>query len=66
MSDPGESVPELTPGQRIRIVAGIFENFEAIIESVDDQTGIIKAGINVFGRVTLVEVNRADVRTIEP
>jgi transcription antitermination factor NusG len=55
----------LAPRQRIRIVAGTFENFEAIVESIDQSTGKVHAGINVFGCVTPVEVAIEDCQVLD-
>jgi transcriptional antiterminator NusG len=55
----------LSPGQRIRILAGVFENFEAIVESIDTESRKVHAGINVFGRVTPVELEMGDCDPVD-
>ncbi len=59
MSDERQS-DELGPGDRIKIIAGIFENFEAIVTRVDEAAGIVFAEIWVFGVATPVEISRHD------
>lgn len=51
---------ELTVGDRIRIVAGTFENFEAIVTAVDANSGRISAEIWIFGKATPVELERGE------
>ncbi|HVU87490.1 MAG TPA: KOW motif-containing protein [Pirellulales bacterium] len=52
---------DISVGQRIRIIDGIFVGFEAIVESVDQATGEIGAGIHIFGKVTPVQLKRDEI-----
>lgn len=52
-------------GQRIRIRAGIFEDFEATVDGMDDTTGKVYAGINIFGCVTPVELEPSDCEPLD-
>ncbi|MFW5996380.1 MAG: transcription termination/antitermination protein NusG [Verrucomicrobiota bacterium] len=43
-------------GETVNIVEGAFENFEGVIESVDNDRGRLRLSVNIFGRSTPVEV----------
>ncbi len=52
-----EEPHEFKPGQRVRICAGVFENFLATVEKVEAETGRVHVAIVVFGRSTPVELD---------
>jgi transcription termination/antitermination protein NusG len=52
---------DIVVGQRVRITAGIFSGFDAIVESIDKATGEIMAGIHIFGKVTPVQLKRDEI-----
>ena len=52
--------PRFHKGQRIRIVGGTFERFEAVVIETDAATGRIHADIIIFGRTTPVELKPSD------
>jgi transcription antitermination factor NusG len=54
----------LETGDRIKILAGTFERFEAIVTRVDEAGGKVFAEIWIFGRATPVEIPRQDARRI--
>jgi len=54
----------LVPGDRIRILAGTFEGFEAYVVAIDQSTGSISAEIRIFGRATPVELLPDDAERI--
>jgi transcription antitermination factor NusG len=62
MPKENSSWAPIRPGDRIRIVGGVFKNFEAIATAVDGQTGMISAEINIFGRITPIEVPIGEAR----
>jgi transcription antitermination factor NusG len=64
MSEPANEPGRVAPGQRIRIRAGVFENFEATVDWIDPERGKVYAGINVFGCVTPVELELDDCEPI--
>ncbi len=64
MSDTQPDPKGLFAGQRIRITAGTFENFEATVEEIDAGTGKVHAGINIFGCVTPIELEPSDCEPI--
>ncbi len=51
-------------GNRIRIMSGTFEGFEAVVVAVDAATAIVSAEIHIFGKATPVEVPAGDVQRI--
>ena len=51
-------------GDCIRILAGTFEGFEAVVVAVDAATAIVSAEIRIFGRATPVEVPLDDAQRI--
>jgi transcription antitermination factor NusG len=56
-----EASDKLEPGDRIKILAGTFEDFEAVVTSVDEAAGKVSAEIWIFGKATPVEVQRNEV-----
>ena len=59
MSDEEPTIP-LDGGNRIRIIAGTFEGFEAVVTNVDETAGKVFAEIWIFGKATPVELSRHD------
>ncbi len=51
-------------GNRIRITAGTFENFEAVVTAVNPDTGRISAEIVIFGKSTPVEIGPHEAERI--
>ena len=51
-------------GQVIRIKEGAFENYDGIVDEVNEQKGNIKVGIEIFGRYTQVEVSFWQVESV--
>jgi transcriptional antiterminator NusG len=45
-----------TPGERIKVKEGAFENFEGTIDAIDEQNSRLTVLIEVFGRSTPVEL----------
>lgn len=43
-------------GETVNIVEGAFENFEGVVESVDNDRGRLRLSVSIFGRSTPVEV----------
>lgn len=43
-------------GEKVRINDGAFENFEGIIEEIDNERGKLKLAVSIFGRFTPVEL----------
>lgn len=65
MNEPTVKPDDFPPGKRVRIMAGTFEGFEATVEGVDQDAGKIRAGINVFGTITPVELEPTEFELID-
>jgi transcriptional antiterminator NusG len=48
---------EFKSGDRVRVKEGNFQDFEGVISSIDDATGFIEVQIDIFGRITPVEIH---------
>jgi transcriptional antiterminator NusG len=43
-------------GDHIKIREGAFENFEGEVESIDQERGIVKVVVSIFGRSTPLDI----------
>ena len=44
-------------GDQVKIKDGPFENFEGMVESIDEQKGKVNVMVTIFGRSTPVELD---------
>ncbi len=51
-------------GQNIKIKEGPFENFDGIVDEVNEQKGIVKVVVAIFGRYTQVELEFWQVESL--
>ncbi len=58
--EQAEEAPKLdikfSPGDKVKVMEGNFENFEGEVDSIDQQSGKITVMISIFGRSTPVEL----------
>jgi transcriptional antiterminator NusG len=47
---------EFQKGDMIKIREGAFENFEGVVDSIDQQRGIVKVIVEIFGRSTPLDI----------
>lgn len=55
---------ELEPGKQVKIIEGPFKDMEGKIESVDMKTQKLSINVDLFGQVTSVEVDLADITSV--
>ena len=55
---------ELETGKKVKILDGPFKDMEGTIESVDMKTQKLNVNVDLFGQVTKVEVDLADIASI--
>jgi transcriptional antiterminator NusG len=55
-----EEVPKInikfSVGDTVRIKEGPFENIDGQVEEINEQKGMVKVVVNIFGRATPVEL----------
>lgn len=51
-------------GDNVKVKEGAFENFEGVIDSLDESTGKLKVMIEIFGRGTEVELEHWQVEKV--
>lgn len=47
---------EFNKGDQIKIREGAFENFEGVVDSIDQDRGIVKVIVTIFGRSTPLDI----------
>ncbi|MBM4090325.1 MAG: transcription termination/antitermination factor NusG [Planctomycetes bacterium] len=51
-------------GERVRVKEGYFENFEGLVDAIDEANGRVTVMINIFGRSTPVELEHWQIETV--
>ena len=49
---------------RIKIREGAFENFEGVVDSIDEERGIVKVIVSIFGRSTPLDIEYWQIEKI--
>jgi len=52
------------PGDKVAITNGPFEDFEGIIENVNEETGKVMVRVSFYGRETPVALDKQQVRKV--
>ena len=52
-------------GESIKIKEGAFENYKGIVDEINEQKGIVKVRIKIFGRFTQIELGFWQVESLE-
>ena len=55
---------KVKPGDDVHIIAGPCKDFVAKIDEIDNEKGIIKAYVDMFGRDTLIDLEYSDIEEI--
>ena len=55
---------EFKKGDQIKIREGAFENFEGVVDSIDQERGIVKVIVSIFGRSTPLDIEYWQVESI--
>jgi len=55
---------EFKKGDQIKIREGAFENFEGVVDSIDEERGIVKVIVTIFGRSTPLDIEYWQIEKI--
>jgi transcriptional antiterminator NusG len=55
---------DFNKGDQIKIREGAFENFEGVVDSIDEERGIVKVIVTIFGRSTPLEIEYWQIEKI--
>jgi transcriptional antiterminator NusG len=47
---------DFSPGESVKILEGPFENFDGVVDEVNQQKGLVRVVVTIFGRATPVEL----------
>jgi len=65
---PGAETPKIkidfSMGDKVKIREGPFENFDGVVEEINEQKGTVRVVVTIFGRATPVELQYWQVETI--
>ncbi len=60
----GESV-NYTPGERVTITEGPFEDYDAIVDENPTERGLVRVMLNIFGRAAPIELEHWQIQKAE-
>ena len=55
---------DFNKGDQIKIREGAFENFEGVVDSIDEERGIVKVIVTIFGRSTPLDIEYWQIEKI--
>lgn len=55
---------EFQKGDVVKIREGAFENFEGSVESIDDERGVVRVNVSIFGRSTPLDIEYWQIEKI--
>ena len=55
---------DFNKGDQIKIREGAFENFEGVVDSIDEERGIVKVIVTIFGRSTPLDIEYWQIERI--
>ncbi len=55
---------EFEKGDQIKIQEGAFENFEGVVDSIDEERGLVKVIVTIFGRSTPLDIEYWQIEKI--
>ena len=65
---PGTAAPKIKidfgMGDKVKIREGPFENFDGVVEEINEQKGVVRVVVTIFGRATPVELQYWQVEPI--
>ena len=61
---PRKTSSSLEVGQSVKVVSGVFVDFEGVVAEVSPESGKVKVMVSIFGRETPVELTFNEVAKI--
>jgi transcriptional antiterminator NusG len=65
---PGEETPRIqidfSRGDKVKIREGPFENFDGVVDEINEEKGLVRVVVTIFGRATPVELQYWQVEAI--
>ncbi len=62
--DPDDRFDRFEPGDRVRVRAGPFQDFEGVVEQIDKQKGTALLTVTILGRQTPIMVESWQVERL--
>jgi transcriptional antiterminator NusG len=62
--EPAKIKINLSTGDKVKIREGPFENFDGVVEEINEQKGTVRVTVTIFGRATPVELKYWEIEAI--